>query len=110
MFNKHLLIAYNVGLFLGCIAVKLMASITDFGEALTVIIKYNDKYYGTEDEIFEEKKKLYSLIVCQYNFHRWSAFLIIVTFILSAIIIWMKFNEVDHGGRFYASQVYKDGL
>lgn len=31
-------------------------------------------------------------------------------FILSAVVIWSKFKEVDHGGRFYASQVFMDGL
>ena len=42
VFNKHLLFAYNIGLFLGCITVKIMASMTNFGKALTVIIKKND--------------------------------------------------------------------
>ena len=102
--------AQSLGLIFGSLIIIILASSTGFATSITKLIKFNGVVYGTEAEIYKTKLEVEKLIQAQFAFHHWKAIFMISLYIASAVIVCSRFKEIDKDGRFYASQVFKDGL
>lgn len=107
---KLLLLAQSFGLFLGCLTAIVVAGSTGFSSAMSELILFNGEFYGSKDEIYKKKMQVEKLIAAQYNYHHWIDVFMVLIYISSALIIYLRFKEIDKDGRLYASKVFKDGL
>lgn len=60
--SQLIFFSQNVGLFLGCLTVLILAGATGFAQGLTVILQMNGHIYGTEEELEKKKFELYRII------------------------------------------------
>ena len=68
-----------------------------------MILNIDGNIVGTEEQLLKKKVELYNLIEAQFRFHWYSAVATLLLFSFSTVIVWLRFKEVDQGGRLYAS-------